>query len=203
MNNIWGGLDTGVQMDENLVLEKRRKTELVLSNIYNLPGTSKNMHEVTRLLNNPNSNSSELSKVIGRDQGIATKILAIANSPMYGLRRRVSTIDFAILVIGMKEIKNIIFALSMMESFKNKTDQYLNQKEFWLHSLVSGNTAKRIAEKLDYKKSGEAFAAGLLHDLGIPVIHKYFHTSFVEIFNQVNSAIIQKAKLRGHRGFVQ
>lgn len=171
-------------MDENILLEKRKKTTLVLSNIYNLPAMSQAMMEVTKLLDNPATNTQTLSKMIGKDQGIATKILSIANSPLYGLRRRVSTIDFAILVIGFLEIKNIILALSMMESFRNKTDKFLDQKEFWMHSMITGNAAKRMAEDLGFSKSGEAFVGGLLHDLGIPVIHKYFHTSFVEIVSK-------------------
>lgn len=172
-------------MDEKVLQDKRKRTGLVLTNIYNLPAMSTAMMEVTKMLDNPSTNTQTLSKMIGKDQGIATKILSIANSPLYGLRRRVSTIDFAILVIGFLEIKNIILALSMMESFRNKTDKYLDQKEFWLHSMMTGNAAKRMAEDLGFSKTGEAFVGGLLHDLGIPVIHKYFHTNFIEIVRKI------------------
>lgn len=168
-------------MDEELIKQKQEKTKLILSNIYNLPAMSGTMIEISKLLDNPATNSQNLGKMISKDQGIATKILSIANSPLYGLRRKVSTIDFAILVIGFVEIKNIILALSLMESFKNKTDKNLNQKEFWLHSFMCANAAKRIAEDKGYENPGKAFIVGLLHDLGIPVIHKYFHTNFIEI----------------------
>lgn len=168
-------------MDEATLKAKQEKTKLILSNIYNLPAMSGTMMEITKLLDNPATNSQTLGKMISKDQGIATKILSIANSPLYGLRRKVSTIDFAILVIGFVEIKNIILALSLMESFKNKTDKNLDQKEFWLHSFMTANAAKRIAEDLRYENPGKAFIVGLLHDLGIPVIHKYFHTNFIEI----------------------
>ncbi|NOX17566.1 MAG: HDOD domain-containing protein [Chlorobi bacterium] len=172
-------------MDAATLKAKQEKTKLVLSNIYNLPALSGAMLEITRMLDNPNTNSQVLGKIISKDQGIATKILSIANSPLYGLRRKVSTIDFAILVIGFTEIKNIILALSLMESFRNKTDKNLDQKEFWLHSFLSGTASKRIAEELKYDNPGKAFIVGLLHDLGIPVIHKYFHTNFLEIIESV------------------
>lgn len=174
-------------MDEALIKQKQEKTKLILSNIYNLPAMSGTMMEITKLLDNPATNSQTLGKMISKDQGIATKILSIANSPLYGLRRKVSTIDFAILVIGFVEIKNIILALSLMESFKNKTDKNLDQKEFWLHSFMTANAAKRIAEDKGYENPGKAFIVGLLHDLGIPVLHKYFHSSFLEIVENVNN----------------
>ncbi len=168
-------------MDPEILKALQQKTKLILSNVYNLPAMSGAMMEVAKLLDDPNTNSQTLSSIISKDQGIATKILSISNSPLYGLRRKVSTIDFAILVIGFTEIKNIILALSLMESFKNKTDKNLNQKEFWLHSFITANAAKRIAAELKYDNPGKAFIVGLLHDLGIPVIHKYFHTNFIEI----------------------
>ncbi len=173
-------------MTEEQLQEKREKTQLVLSNIYNLPAVSAVMMEVSRLLDDPSTNTSVLSEMIGKDQGLATKILSIANSPLYGLPRKVSTIDFAILIIGFQDIKNIVIALSMIESFKNKTDKNLDQREFWLHSIITGNAAKRIAEDLGYRIGGEAFVGGLLHDLGIPVIHKYFHSNFENIVKNFN-----------------
>lgn len=172
-------------MEDKQLKEKREKTSLVLANVYNLPSMSSIMMEVSRLLDDPSTNTDTLSKMIGKDQGLSTKILSIANSPLYGLPRKVSTIDFAILIIGFQDIKNIVIALSMIESFKNKSDKNLNQDEFWRHSILTGNAAKRIAEDLGYRIGGEAFVAGLLHDLGIPVIHKYFHSTFLEIVKKV------------------
>ncbi len=165
--------------------QKREKTELVLSNIYNLPVMPKPLEDALGLLETSAVSIPSLSAVISKDQGLVTKILTIANSPLYGLQRKVTSIDFAIMVLGFNELKNIILVLSLVESFKNKTDKYLDQKEFWLHSYLTGCAAKRIAEDLDFPNEGEAFVAGFLHDMGISVIHKYFHSKFIEIYENV------------------
>lgn len=174
-------------MDENILKETQQKTELVLKNVYNLPAISGAMQEVSRLLDDPSTNTDSLSKTIGKDQGLATKILSIANSPLYGLSRKVTTIEFAILIIGFQDIKNIVIALSMVESFKGKTDKFFNQKDFWLHSIIVANASRKMALDLGFRIGGEAFIAGLLHDLSIPVIHKYFHSHFIKIVDNVNS----------------
>ncbi len=161
--------------------EKREKTELVLANIYNLPSVPKVMKETLDLLDNPETSNANLSHVISKDQALVTKILTIANSPMYGLQRRVATIDFAILVLGFNELRNLVTVLSMTESFKNKTDKYLDQRDFWMHSYLTGTTASRLAEDLEFPNSGEAFVAGFLHDIGISILHRYFHSAFVMI----------------------
>lgn len=167
-----------------MVLGKREKTEKVLINICNLPPMNETLTEAFKLLNDESTSTSTLSKVVSRDQGLVTKILTVANSPMYGLQRHISTIDFAILVLGFRELKNIVTVLSLVESFINKTDNYLDQKEFWVHSYITGTAAKRLAEDLDFPNSGEAFIAGFLHDMGITIMHRYFHSDFIKIYQQ-------------------
>ncbi len=166
---------------------KKEKTELVLMNICNLPPIPKVLKEALDLLNDENTPITSVSKVVSKDQGLVTKILTIANSPMYGLQRRVTTIDFAIIVLGFREVKNIVTVLSLVEAFINKTDKYLDQKDFWLHSYYTGTAAKKLAEDLDFQNSGEAFIAGFLHDMGITVIHRYFHSNFIAILDLVQN----------------
>jgi putative nucleotidyltransferase with HDIG domain len=160
---------------------KREKTQLVLKNIYDLPPIPKVISEALKLFENNNANVSEINRVISRDQSLVSKILLIANSPFYGLQRKVTSVEFAILILGFAEIKNIISVLSLMEAFKNKSDVYLNQKEFFLHSFLVGTLAKNITESLGYSNSSEAFVAGFLHDIGISIIHKFFHSNFITI----------------------
>ena len=175
-------------MNEQLLQERRKKSEIALSNVYNLPAMSTTMLQVSKLLDDPSTNTSALSKLIGQDQGLSTKILSIANSPLYGLARKVSTIDFAILIIGYQDIKNIVVALTMVDSFKNKSDMYYDQKLFWKHSMLSGAASKRVAEDLGFRIGSEAFVCGLLHDLGIPVIHKFFKYEFEKIIQEFNES---------------
>lgn len=152
-----------------------------LFNIKNLPSIPLIIMEVTKMLGSPRTSANELGKVISRDQGMVAKILTVANSPLYGLPRRVSTIEFAIVILGFDHIKNIVIALSMIEAFKNKDDNNWNRRKFWQHSILTASAAKRIADDFGYIKSGEAFTAGLLHDLGISVIQRYFNQEFGKI----------------------
>lgn len=166
---------------------KREKTELVLMNIYNLPPIPKVMQETIQLLDNKNTRTADITKAITKDQSLVAKILTIANSPLYGLQRKVTSIDFAVLVLGFSEIRDIILVLSLVESFKNKTDNYLDQKQFWLHSFLTGSACKRIADDRQTGNGGEAFVSGFLHDMGISVMHRFFHSNFVQVVNLVNN----------------
>jgi putative nucleotidyltransferase with HDIG domain len=164
---------------------KRDKVEAILSRVYNLPSLPAIISEVSKLVENPSSSASQLSALICKDQALSTKILSVANSPLYGFPRRVSTIDFAIVILGFTHIKNITIAFSIIERLSSFRNKYFNPREYWIHSLMTATAARKMAIDLGYQFSGEAFTAGLLHDLGIPVICKYFPEEFVKINRMV------------------
>ncbi len=165
---------------------KREKVESVLSRVYSLPSLPMIISEVSKLVENPSSSASQLSALISKDQALSTKILSVANSPLYGFPRRVSTIDFAIVILGFTHIKNITIAFSIIDRLSNFRNKYFDPNEFWIHSLMTATAARRLTIDLGYQFSGEAFTAGLLHDLGIPVICKYFPEDFIKINRLVN-----------------
>jgi len=169
--------------------QRRERTELILKKVNTLAPLPKILQEVLQLLNDINTSPHTLSKAISKDQSVVLKILTIANSPFYGLSKRVSSIEFAIMILGYDEIRNIVSALSLMESMKNKSDQYLDQKVFWMHSYLTATIAKKLAMDLGLEKHGEAFIAGLLHDLGISVVHRFMHSDFVTIHDMVANGI--------------
>ncbi len=170
--------------EEEIFSEKRTYLKL-LSSIRNLPSMPMVMIEVSKLLSNPLTSANDLGKTISKDQGLVAKILAVANSPLYGIPRRVSTIEFAIVILGFDHIKNIVMALSMIEAFKKGGGKNWDNTSYWVHSIMTASAAKRIADELGYQKSGEVFTAGLLHDLGISIIHRYFNDEF----NTINSLV--------------
>lgn len=175
--------------------EKRKaKVQRKLSSVYNLPALPFLIMEVSKMIEDPKTNAAQLGEVLRKDQGLVTKILTVANSPLYGIPRRVSTIEFAIIILGFNHIKNIVIALSMMESLKTKGSKQFHQKNFWIHSLMTATAAKKIADDLGYHTSGEAFTMGLLHDLGIPIIYKYFpkeYDQIVELVENENKSFLE------------
>lgn len=171
-------------LDTNLA-DIKQKIRKQLSAVGNLPSIPHIITEVSQMLDDENTSASDLCKVISQDQSIATRILSVANSPMYGIPRRVATIDFAIVIIGLEHIRSLLLALSMMEMFKAKNSADWNHNDYWKHSLMVGTTAKKIADDLHYPKSGEVFTAGLLHDLGLLVLHKYMPRDFKNILDLV------------------
>jgi len=149
--------------------------------IIQLPALPAVAAEVVDLVDNPKTSASKLGRVISSDQALTAKVLKIANSPFYGFPKKISTIDFAIIVLGFDALKEIVISISLVSSLQKKSDLYFNAKAFWDHSISTGVIGRKLAHDLGYRISGEVFVAGLLHDMGISALHRYFHSEFTRI----------------------
>ncbi len=166
---------------------RQEKIQETLNKIYNLPALPDIVTEALKLLNSKTTSNHQLIELISKEQSFVVKVLALANSPIYGLRKEVSTLDFAVMVLGYNELRHIVFVISFLESFRGTSSKHFDQNVYWLHSFLTAKVAKRLAEDFGYGKSGEAFVAGFLHDVGVSIIHRYFKNLFVEISDTVLS----------------
>ena len=167
--------------------EKQKKVLYKLSSVNSLPTMPFLISEVSKMIDDPLTSAAKLGRIISKDQGMVSKILSVANSPLYGIPRRVSTIDFAIVILGFNHIKNIVVALSIMDAFRTITKGGFRLEEYWVHSLMTATASKRISDDLGFNIGGEAFTAGLLHDLGIPIIYNFFKNEFDKIEEIIES----------------
>jgi HD-like signal output (HDOD) protein len=181
--------------------ELGHKTLEEFKNIKNLPTIPKVVLEVNEMIRNHTGHVGRLAEVVGKDQGLTTKILAVANSPMYGLPKKVASIEFAIMLLGMGEISNIVTALSLAQVVKGEDVENFNYLEFWKHSMLVGTASKDVAKRLGFAEfAGDAFVAGMLHDIGIQLTARYFPQQFQKIIemtkeNQVSYFQAEKAVL--------
>jgi putative nucleotidyltransferase with HDIG domain len=152
-----------------------------IKSIIQLPALPAVAMEVVELVDNPKTSASKLGKVISSDQALTAKVLKIANSPFYGFPKKISTIDFAIIVLGFDALKEIVISISLVSSLQKKSDTFFEAKTFWDHSISTGVVARRLARDLGYRISGEVFVGGLLHDMGVSVLHRYFINEFQRI----------------------
>jgi HD-like signal output (HDOD) protein len=136
---------------------------------------------VVQLVDNPKTSAAKLGDVISKDQALAAKVLKVANSPFYGFPKQISTINFAIVVLGFETLKEIVLSVSLASSLANKLDKEFDLEKFWKHSLLTGIIPKHLAKDFGYRVAGEAFTAGLLHDVGLLVIAQYFKKEFQTI----------------------
>jgi putative nucleotidyltransferase with HDIG domain len=104
-----------------------------------------------------------LAGVLSDDPALAARIFAIGRSAYYRQRAVPATLQAALQVIGLRDLRNIIFftvARSLFHTYGAVADA------LWSHSLAAALAGRILAAHLPRVDPEQAFLAGLLHDMG-------------------------------------
>lgn len=153
-----------------------------LDNIHDLPSMPHTLNSVLGGLDSISSSAQTMEKIIRDDPVLTAKMLRIANSPFYGLRREVSSIARAVVILGFEEVRSIAIGLSLTGIFSHDLGfEEFDAKGIWLHSIGVAKVSKMLAEDISGLEEDELFTAGMVHDLGRFLLCLYFSSELREI----------------------
>ncbi len=113
------------------------------------------------------SDASDLERIIESDQGLASKVLSLANSAFYGFSQQITTVRRAVVAIGFKELRLLALGAGLADLFDpRRVPDRFDGQALWVHCLGVSWIARQLAEAARYPEPGEIQVAGLLHDLG-------------------------------------
>ncbi len=136
--------------------------------VENLPSEPSLLVELLDLCHTDNANFEMFSTAIKKDVSLTAKILQVANSPAYRQWNKITDIRRMLIVLGMTNVKNIVTTCAIQQFFANFTTEFNKHVQLiWLRALNCANLSERIAKLVGYAKPGEAFLAGLLHQVGM------------------------------------
>lgn len=115
------------------------------------------------------ANSSELAKLIQRDMALAGQVMRVANSAVYARRNPVVTLPQAIAWLGIREIRNIAFAVALKGQVFASAYFRSVVTDLWRESVITALFAQEIA-RLKRRNVESAYLCGLLHRVGMAVI---------------------------------
>ncbi len=155
-----------------LSLEKRETAvpiaEELASELDTIPAFPSNIKEIQILCANPDSKIKDIAEKIKRDPGLTTNILKIANSAGYMTINRVSSIEEAVMKIGMKGINALLVASGVQKVLESR---YKKFETIWKDSYKTAFYCQRLAVKFKKQNLLEfAYLAALLSSIGKLVI---------------------------------
>jgi putative nucleotidyltransferase with HDIG domain len=143
------------------ILEKILKTQEIVT----LPVVAT---KILQLLENENTNTQMIAKLVETDPALSMKIIKVANSAVFAGRTEVSNLGQAIMNLGVNRLTNIILGVSIFSKFMITKNKALNPivEKYWWHSTSVGVVSKSLCVKLGLNYKEKEFLAGLLHDIG-------------------------------------
>ncbi len=110
-------------------------------------------------------------RLINGDLGLAASMMKTANSPFFGLRQKVQSVNQAVAVLGLKNVLNIVTSVALKQALAPKQ---LNMERFWDRSNYHAVVSSRLARRLPGIATEDAYTFGLFHDCGIPILMQRF-----------------------------
>jgi putative nucleotidyltransferase with HDIG domain len=146
-----------------------------------MPSLPSSALRVAKLARDMNASTKMVSDAIGIDPVLAARILRAANSPLYALQRRVTSLSVAINALGMRGIHQLVMSYAAADTFNQSTKQSLEERMLWKHSLAVGLAAREVAKVARLRVGDDAFLCGLMHDIGKLLLIRHDGENYKEI----------------------
>ena len=156
----------------------------VIQNLGELPPLPQVATRVIRITADSDTSTDQLQNLIRTDQALASQILKVANSAMFGRMREVTTLTQATLTLGFSTTRSVVLASSVKNLF-TRGPVGMQERILWEHALVAALTGSAFSKAMRFPIAEEVFLAGLMHDIGKSVMVLKFPESYSALLRRL------------------
>jgi putative nucleotidyltransferase with HDIG domain len=106
----------------------------------------------------------------------------MVNSPIYGFPGRISSVNQAVILLGLNVVKGLLLGVSVFDLMQK------SMLGLWEHSIGCAVVARIIANKKQFKEPEEVSAGGLLHDIGKVILILQFPDDYQMATNEAEKS---------------
>ena len=154
----------------------------IVSRLQTVPSLPQLYVAVTDALRLPDVSVAKIADLVAQDMGMTSKVLQLVNSAFFGLPCRVSNPQQAVSLLGIDNVKALVLSVHVFSELEGQSTQEMSF--LWSHSMHTAALAKAITHSQHCKQTieDEAFAAGLLHDVGRLVLASVCGNQYQSVF---------------------
>jgi len=154
-----------MSVDEKTAIEQLAKHGV------KLPPQPRVLVELQRLLLSEDYDTRSVARVIGQDPGIVALLFKAARSPAFARARNAQTLEQILMVVGIKQVFNLVQAASLAMSLGDKARRAF--EVFWNRAHEIAQMAAIVAvDRVSICNvfPDQAYLAGIFHECGVPVL---------------------------------
>ena len=175
-----------VHSNGNTMFLGELQAKRIAQNVLNLPTLPTVIAKMMQVMDDPRTTVAQLSRLISSDQVLSAKLLKLANSAFYGIPRKVATLELAIVMLGFENLKTLALGVGVIDRFSDNWNDAFDYTEFWEHAFGCAVASRIVAHDLCPDQKGEAFVAGLLHDVGKLILSQFARRHFAAVIEKVS-----------------
>ncbi len=128
----------------------------------------------------PSTSSRDVVEIVQCDPAMASRLLSVANSSMYGYSGRIRTVQHAVVVLGFRAVAHLALSVAARAVFGGGEAAKRERARLWNHSLAVASLARLLAPAVPEVLPDEAFLAGVFHDVGKLVFYDLVPEQYAE-----------------------
>jgi HD-like signal output (HDOD) protein len=142
---------------------------------------------ILMLYNRPELTADDLVQVVEQDPLLTAKLLKALTTHEVELPRSIVRIDHLVDVLGPFQLRSILIP-EALRGLNFPPKEGIRQI-CWEHSYLSARLAKALATHVEYPFPGEAYLAGLLHNLGIYVLMSRDPEKYESLVEELSASV--------------
>lgn len=166
----------------------RKKNDLISElNNYEMPSFSVSVVNLLGKLRDPDCSFSAIADDLEIDPGLHVRVLKTVNAVAFGLSHKVSNIHHAVSLLGRARLESLVLSVAVKNNLEaEKMPDWFDMHLFWHASALRAALARGLAQKFHPETQSEAFTAGLLQDMAVPIIARAKASSYQQIYEEWN-----------------
>lgn len=151
----------------------------------NVPPLPQVLLRLIQQLDDESSTIESLAAIVSKDPALSARILTAANSTAFYRSTPASDINSCVALLGTRMVRSMATCLAVKRLFDaDSRTVSVDLADFWRHSLLVAETSRAVAAATGYPNPGEAFLAGLLHDVGQLVLMSALGEQYAWLLSQ-------------------
>ncbi len=163
----------------------------IVGRVDTLPTIPSLYMELVKELQDPEVDIDRLTNRISEDVGLSAEMLKIVNSAFFGLRQTVSSVDEAVMYLGLDVVRSLVLVLNSFDQFSVMPSQVKEMEQLRRHSIELAVLCRNIAmhEALHALSIEKAFTGGMLHDIGRLILLSRLPDAYRAIKGRVSDGV--------------
>jgi HD-like signal output (HDOD) protein len=148
-----------------LVMTPAYDIEQILASIDTMAAQRPVAAQIVSVTNSDDTSAKALSRVLATDVALASRVMKLANSAYFGMRGRVTSLQFAVTVVGFPTVRTMAtVALTELD------DESRLPEDFWTVTTSLALAASSMAPRFG-ERPQDGLCIGLLAQMGAALLH--------------------------------
>lgn len=136
---------------------------------------------ILELTRDPQTKIEAMAKVLQGDPSLSGQIIKYANSAAAGNRGSATSINDALVRLGMRMVRQLCLGFSVLSNSQSGHCEGFDYDAFWARSLAMASSCQTLARTMGTVNPDEGFTCGLLAEIGGLALASVYSDQYAEI----------------------